>query len=147
MGGHPQLSWTSCLLGKTDLPEWLAGRNLGRQIRCPKPRLYLSPSGLNLGNPHKPWLLLDGMNITVPHTAPELSHACVDGLGHQKHLNYNLTKNVCMGRWYRFRVSRAVQPIGLVANWQMRLQRFVMVLGDVRDIQECGKKGVGFTEV
>lgn len=52
-----------------------------------------------------------------------------------------------MGRWYRFRVSRAVQPIGLVANWQMRLQRFVMVLGDVRDIQECGKKGVGFTEV
>lgn len=33
------------LLEKTDPPEWLAGSNLGRQIRCPVPRSYLSPVG------------------------------------------------------------------------------------------------------
>lgn len=64
----------------------------------------------------------------------------MDGLLHQKHLNVDITRKVYMGWWYRLWVSRAVQPIGLMASWQKRLQMLFMALGDISDIQECGKK-------
>lgn len=54
--------------------------------------------------------------------------------------NFRITKTVYLGWWYRLWVARAVQPIGLMASWQKRLQMLFMALGDISDIQECGEK-------